>query len=444
MITIDSKLNNETIKVILEKDYIDRNKYLNSFINIIDKIRESKIIALDGDWGSGKTWFVKSLEYLMNEDIDFKTNNIDIDILNSVKDNYMTFYYNAWENDDAQSAMLSLMYKLVNDSCMEKDKDSKGPIPRILNTVIKYATAGAVDVKNDLFGEQWTNKQITDSIKTSEKIKESFKELIDSLLVENKNKILIIIDEIDRCKPTFAINLIENIKHFYDDDRIVFLIATNNKQLGATVCKVYGEKYDGNLYLDKIFDLTLELPNNYLEKYISAIDGNKSNSHYKYKVPRELAKEYSISMREFNRYLKSIDIIDKYFERGSDIYYIGVTVKYIIIPIALLLKIIDKNKYYKFINGNLFSEIEVLIKNNNFINRIAVDIMKNKDSSIIQKVYSENDISEEEKKNKIELMAINVLNNIYRSIFIKPDEDMDRWEYKEALKDILNVISLLS
>ena len=94
MITIDSKLNNETIKVILEKDYIDRNKYLNSFINILDKVKESKIIALDGDWGSGKTWFVKSLEYLMNEDIDFKTNNIDIDILNSVKDNYMTFYYN--------------------------------------------------------------------------------------------------------------------------------------------------------------------------------------------------------------------------------------------------------------------------------------------------------------------------------------------------------------
>ena len=443
MITIDSKLNNETIKVILEKDYIDRNKYLNSFINILDKVKESKIIALDGDWGSGKTWFVKSLEYLMNEDIDFKTNNIDIDILNSVKDNYMTFYYNAWENDDAQSAMLSLMYKLVNDSCMEKDKDSKGPIPRILNTVIKYATAGAVDVKNDLFGEQWTNKQITDSIKTSEKIKESFKELIDSLLVENKNKILIIIDEIDRCKPTFAIDLIENIKHFYDDDRIVFLIATNNKQLGATVCKVYGEKYDGNLYLDKIFDLTLELPNNYLEKYISAIDGNKSNSHYKYKVPRELAKEYNISMRELNRYLKSLDIIDKYFDGGSDIYYIGVSVKHIIIPVALLLKIIDKNKYYSFINGKLFSEIETLIKNNDYINRIATDIMRNKNSSIIKKIYSEN-ISEEEKENKRVLMTINIMNDIYRSIFIKPDEDMDRWEYREALKDILNVISLLS
>lgn len=442
MINLDVKLTDETIKQVLENDYIDRNRYLNSFINILDKLQESKIIALDGAWGSGKTWFVMLLEYLMNKKIDFKINNIDLECLNSVKNNYMTFYYNAWENDDAPSAMLSLIYKLVNDSCIEKTKNSTGPLPRILNTLIKYATNGAVDIKNDIFGEQWTNKQITDSIKTSEEIKDTFRELINNILIENKNKILIIIDEIDRCKPTFAIELLENIKHFYDDERIIFLVATNNKQLSASVCKVYGEKYDGALYLDKFFDINLELPDNYIDKYINAIYENKHTNHYKYEVPRELAKEYNISMREFNRYLKSMEIIDKYFARGSDIYYIGISVKYIIIPIALLLKIVDKNKYYKFINGNLFSEIEILIKNNDCINKIAVDIMKNKDSSIIKKIVTE-DISEEEKEGKIELMTINVLNSIYNSIFIKPDDDMDNWEYKEALKDILNVLSLL-
>lgn len=56
-------------------------------------------------------------------------------------------------------------------------------------------------------------------------------------MAENKNKMLIIIDEIDRCKPTFAIELLENIKHFYDNERIVFIVGTNNKQLSSLVQK---------------------------------------------------------------------------------------------------------------------------------------------------------------------------------------------------------------
>ena len=141
MINLDIPLNENTIKQIIENNYIDRNKYLNGILNILNTINESKIIALDGEWGSGKTWFVKSLEYLLNNDFtNIKINEINIDNLKNVKDEYMTFYYNAWENDDASSAMLSLIYSLVNDSCLQKESDKTGMFPRILNTLIKYAT----------------------------------------------------------------------------------------------------------------------------------------------------------------------------------------------------------------------------------------------------------------------------------------------------------------
>ena len=52
MINLDIPLNQDTIKEILNKNYIDRNKYLNGVLNILNKINESKIIALDGEWGS--------------------------------------------------------------------------------------------------------------------------------------------------------------------------------------------------------------------------------------------------------------------------------------------------------------------------------------------------------------------------------------------------------
>ncbi len=442
MINLDIPLNDNTIRQIIENNYIDRNKYLNGLLNILNTINESKIIALDGEWGSGKTWFVKSLEYLLNNDMNMKINEINIDTLKNVKNEYMTFYYNAWENDDASSAMLSLIYKLVNDSCLQKENDKTGMFPKILNTLIKYATNGAVDVKNDLFGEQWTNKQITDEIKTSEEIKDTFRELINNLLIENKNKILIIIDEIDRCKPTFAIDLLENIKHFYDDKRIVFLVSTNNKQLSASVCKVYGEKYDGDTYLDKFFDLNLELPNNYIEKYIMAIDENKSSSQYSAKSCREIAKYYNFTMREYNRYLKSIEMIKEYIGTAGLIYYISVPINHIFIPLAMALKIKKKSEYYTFINGNLFSVVEDLIDNNEYFYRIGRNTLKNKNISIIDEIYGMK-ISEDEKKERERKEIINTLKEIYYNVFNGCNDEEHKWEYKENLENLLDIISMM-
>ena len=442
MINLDISLNQDTIKEILNKNYIDRNKYLNGVLNILNKINESKIIALDGEWGSGKTWFVKSIEYLLNNNIEGQISDINLEVLNNVKDEYMTFYYNAWENDDAKSAMLSLIYKLVNDSCLQKEKEKTGPIPRLLNSLVKYTTGGAFDPKNDLFGEQWTNKQITDEIKTSEEIKVIFRELINNLLIENKNKILIIIDEIDRCKPIFAIDLLENIKHFYDDDRIVFLVSTNNRQLSASVCKVYGEKYDGDAYLDKFFDINLELPNNYIEKYILAVDENKVKQSYSDKSCREIAIYYNFTMREYNRYLKSIEAIKLYIESKGFSDYILDSINRIFIPLALALKIKRKSEYYNFIGGKSFEIIQNLVENTEYFYNVGKNISKTKDINIINNIHSMK-ISEVEKSKKEKEEIINQLKEIYYNLFVECSDEEYKWDYKEDFKNLLEIISMM-
>lgn len=438
MINLDLKLNNENIKKVLEEDYIDRNKYINGLINIVNGLQESKIIALDGDWGSGKTFFLKSFEYLMNNEFDKEIKGINEENLNKLKEEYMLFYYNAWENDDASSAMLSLIYKLVHDGIVSNtcddiiDKAGKR-IAIALNTIIKFITSGSIDIKEDVFGEKWTSKEIANEIITSEEIKQTFKNLIEEILSEKKNKILIIIDEIDRCKPTFAIDLLENIKHFYDDDRVVFIVATDNKQLGASVCKVYGEKYDGYKYLDRFFDINLELPDNYLEKYISAIDEHKSSSKYYFKCCREIAKYKNMTMREYNRYLNSIQTMENYLTANSDInpFYVNMFIKNLLIPLALELKIKEKDKYYEFVSGNLFSEIEDLIKNNYFFYEISLKILKNmqEDDSLKMELFDKED--EDNKRNmvleKLRLMynILNKNNNLKNTdIYLKDEIDV--------------------
>lgn len=439
MKNLDLKLNEENIYYVLKNNFINRNKYLSSIFKLINGIEENKIIALDGEWGSGKTWFVKSIEYLMNSDANNELKIVNNEIMDNVKDNYMIFYYNAWENDDAENAMLSLIYKLINDSCLQKHENEVGAIPRLLNTIIKFATNGSVDIKQDVFGEQWNNKQITDCIETSEEIKKTFKELINNLLIENKNKILIIIDEIDRCKPVFAIDLLESIKHFYDDDRIIFLVTTNNKELASSVCKVYGEKYDGDLYLDRFFDINLELPNNYIQDYINAIDEGNSGSNFHFKAYRELAKENKLTMREYNRYLSSMESIkNNLIEEYS---YLSLFANYIIVPISMCLRIKDKNRYYNFIKGEEFSIIKQLVDNNQFYHKLGRKILSQKDNSIITNIHSKH-ISE-----KIILENQEILKNleeIYNQLLGSINPEEDEWEYKEILKETLDIISLFN
>lgn len=436
MKNLDLKLNEENIHYVLKNNFINRNRYISSFLKLINGLEENKIIALDGEWGSGKTWFVKSVEYLMNSESNNELNIVDKEIMNKVKDKYMTFYYNAWENDDAKSAMLSLIYKLINDSCLQKNESEVGAIPRLLNTVIKFVTNGAIDIKEDIFGEQWNNKQITDCIKTSEEIKETFKKIIDNLLIENKNRLLIIIDEIDRCKPTFAIDLLENIKHFYDDNRIIFLVTTNNKALASSVCKIYGEKYDGALYLDRIFDINLELPNNYIQDYINAIDDGNSNSNYYFKVCRELAKENKMTMREYNRYLNSMESIKNNLIEGYS--YLSLFANYIIIPVSMSLRIKDKNRYYNFIRGEEFNVISQLVNNNKFYNKLGRKIVLEKDKERGITNITEENIELENQRTLTSLEEIYI--QLLRGINLESYE----WEYGETLKETLDIISLFN
>lgn len=448
MMEIGFKLNEENIIKTLETDYLNRNRYLNGLINILNNVNDSKIISLDGDWGSGKTWFLKSLEYLMICENEKKYINIDNDMLKKLKEEYIVFYYNAWENDDAPSAMLSLLYKLINDTYLHSKQNITKKVVNIFNILVKFATAGKVDIKQCLLNEEWDNKQVTDSIKTSEEIKDDFKKAIDELLqVLSKNKMLIIIDEIDRCKPTFAIDLLENIKHFYDDDRIVIIVGTNNKQLSSLVQKVYGDKYDGSTYLDKFFDVNLELPNNYMETYINKIlKGTPLSTNDYINYYNEIAKYYHLTMREYNRYINSLNLLQKSIDNIKDVYgfsrYIPLSIKYIFLPIALCLKIINKDKYYAFISGNLFEEILPLINTNKLFKPLPRYICINKDEHIFDDI-EKLDIEKEDKGQKVKDKSIQVLKEIYIDLFVNCLNDKKKYNYKENLIKVFDIISMM-
>ncbi|MEK7792839.1 MAG: P-loop NTPase fold protein, partial [Pseudomonadota bacterium] len=100
---------------------------------------------------------------------------------------------------------------------------------------------------------------------------QSFRELLSNLpskLQENGDKpLVIIIDELDRCKPTFAVEIIEKIKHLFSVKNVVFVLVMNKAQLEESIKSVYGQNIDAHTYLQKFINLETKIPKRTNERY---------------------------------------------------------------------------------------------------------------------------------------------------------------------------------
>lgn len=115
--------------------------------------------------------------------------------------------------------------------------------------------------------------------KAVQEFKNTLKEL-GILISENSFKdrhppIYILIDELDRCRPTFAIELLECIKHLFEIENIYFLIATNTRELSHTIRAIYGEKFDSQTYLNRFFHTYFSLSQPDISSFLTHLDTNK-------------------------------------------------------------------------------------------------------------------------------------------------------------------------
>jgi hypothetical protein len=132
-----------------------------------------------------------------------------------------------------------------------------------LKKAIEDETARAAD---DLLRESPEDHE--NDRKRFEAFRISLVELAESLRVTKKSDqnssrtppLVFVLDELDRCRPPFALALIENIKHFFSVPGVVFILVTNLQQLESAVGYAYGPRIDARSYLQKFYHLRVILP----------------------------------------------------------------------------------------------------------------------------------------------------------------------------------------
>ena len=336
----------ENIERTIKADYFKRNTYIQNLIMYINNSETQATFAVSGEWGSGKTVFMHQFMYTAKHRDIFGGNPIGED----GKKDMEVFYYNAWENELLKKPSIAIL-----DSIIRKyyfwNKEDKANIQTVLdkvgNIAVKVASAGVLDI-NDF------KLDSSDEIDT-QKIEKDFIETIDYIINKMScKKVVIVIDELDRCKPTTVITMLEEIKHFYNHDSLCFVFSADFGQLSNTIKKIYGENFDADLYMQRFFDAIFTLSSSDYEKYINEellySIGQTNISHELCKVA---IGNVGLSIRETNKFIKKIKTIEKEIYDFDEFYPEASAVKALFVPWALALKYSNSKEYRKLIDGEL-------------------------------------------------------------------------------------------
>lgn len=358
---------NENIVATFSEDTIGRNKDIISFIELLNVINESYSIALEGSWGSGKTFFIKQAKMVLDSQNQFFSNISEDDktLIDLVWNLHNTrrklelipqvcVYYDAWENDNDDDPILSLVMNIAQQVNEDFSSNLSENFLKITASILSHFTKKDwSSIANNLIGSS-----PLDALKYQKGLEAEIKEWLDNLLAERGERLIVFIDELDRCKPEYAVKLLERIKHYFTNERITFVFSVNCKELQHTIKKHYGNEFDACRYLDRFFNLRLELPAVDKKLFYKSID---FNTNYIYDtVCNAVIEKFNFSMRETTRYLQMTKFaaykpthrdnsynFDFSFPDGKGNYFCIQN----IVPILLGLKMHNADAYTNFING---------------------------------------------------------------------------------------------
>lgn len=240
--------------------------------NIVGDLAGHAVIVLDGPWGSGKSVFAKQWAGLLRQR------------------GHAVVEFDAFEHDHLDDAFFPLFGHLLAASDSRGSRfaaagaslvETAAPIVKampsiVVDAALRAGTGGILSLAGVRQHLDDTTSAESDDIETL--IRESlnqaatqvdcvqqFRDVLASAVSdtgddgEDGAPLVFIIDELDRCRPAYALNVLERIKHLFAVDGICFVLVTHLEGLAAMVRRAYGLK-EADRYLDKFFQLRFDVP----------------------------------------------------------------------------------------------------------------------------------------------------------------------------------------
>ncbi|EHU9453920.1 NTPase KAP [Vibrio vulnificus] len=285
------------------KDTLNRAKYAQYLSNFLaskgyDESREGEdkkrnyVLNLNSEWGSGKTYFLKRWA----EDL---------------KAHHPVVYVDAWQQDYSDDPLMTVISSMVSQLREQAGRAEgnaaisvigkagglfKALAPAVVGGVTKKFTGiDFAAVMNDAEGAsaesgikdedgnaldmsaaaskavQYMLDEHDGKSKAISALKQSVSQWLEAVkgLTDKQYPAFVFIDELDRCRPSYAVEMLETIKHIFDIKGVVFVVATDTRQLQHAVRVVYGQGFDADIYLGRFFNTRYTLKKMPLKELLS-------------------------------------------------------------------------------------------------------------------------------------------------------------------------------
>jgi len=249
-------------------DPLSRRQCADTLTRLVMGMTKPYVVGLYGPWGSGKTVFLLQLQ------LELEARKVPV------------VRVDAWRTDYMADPLVALIDAINRRQAAEATAQGAGvarssdqlleaslTVALPLATIGAAATAGAsplvaaagAAVKGAI---DLAKEVVTRRVKASNDLRDGIKSARDFLTGRDRagvkgpiaKPLVVIIDELDRCRPDYAVRMLERVKHFFDVNGVVFVIASDGKNLPAAVNSQYGAGLDGEEYLRKFFDYEYMLP----------------------------------------------------------------------------------------------------------------------------------------------------------------------------------------
>ena len=227
-------------------DLLARQAITKQLTNLVATQKPPLAISLHGQWGTGKTFL------LMRWQKDLE------------KEGFKAIYFNAWEDDFCDDPLLAILGQMSETF---KQGDLKTLADKVIKTGLALLKKNALSILENKTGMTFDTGQDERSPldnylaqrATKDELKNALAKMSEAISNETTHPLVFIIDELDRCRPTFAVELLERVKHIFDAPNLVFVFGVNRDELSKSLKSIYGE-INSDVYLRRFFDFEFNLP----------------------------------------------------------------------------------------------------------------------------------------------------------------------------------------
>ena len=336
-----------------KNDLLSRKEPAEILTQLIGGIDGPCVLAIDAAWGAGKTTFLKMWsQHLRNEQ-------------------FPVVEFNAWETDHAGDPFVAIVAELTEglqsfaeESLTEKIRETaeaaKQVALRAIPGAIRVLTAGVLDVQPLVEKEvgkllasyaEDRLKKYTEAKESIDGFRNKLQEMAESLALSESHSLIVMVDELDRCRPSYAVELIEVAKHLFAVDHTVFVLAVNRHQLAHSIKALYGNDFDATGYLRRFFDIDFQLPNPDRKPFIDTMLNSANVQGDVRGLLRDFLGMPNISLRQSSQSIHRIGLISVSLNRHR--------CPALLTGVALILRTIDPNLYDQFTRGTISDEYVV-------------------------------------------------------------------------------------